>query len=66
MLSRADELRGDQRPIDAWMERTMVNAKLMTTDESYRRHIALLAVGDPSAWRHHREAIACVEKKSQL
>lgn len=42
----------------------MANVKLMATDETYRRHVDLLALGDPSAWRRHREAISSAESKS--
>jgi len=59
--SLVDALPGDQRPIDVWMDRAVANVKLMSTDESYRRHIGLLALGDPSAWRRHRETIASAE-----
>lgn len=64
-LSLTDQLPGDQRPIDAWSERVMANVRLMAADENYRRHVGLLAMGDPSAWRRHRETISEADSKPQ-
>ena len=40
----------DPNNTDEWSRRVMENMKRMSTDETYRQHIALLVRGDAEAW----------------
>lgn len=50
-MTDKEEIPCDPNNTDEWSRRVMENMKRMSTDETYRQHIAKLVRGDAEAWK---------------
>lgn len=56
-MTDKEETPRDPNNMNEWSRRVMENMKRMSTDETYRQHIAKLVRGDAEAWKLRQSEI---------